>query len=494
MPRHRVCTLIAVVVMIALSGCATKASLNDDHDCNSDRPKPQCSMSGSKPQTSDKTVSYQSPVDLLTPYASVAGAIDNAPEVMAAKARISVADAEIVKAEAQFKPTVSFDSTASVRAYDHDPSASRNSNAPYSYALSVKVPIYQGGRAKSALSFAEASKRISIERAKDTIVMTAYELALAMVEVQQRRGSLEALKRHEHKLQALQNDVRLERDAGLATAVDTGDVNRQLASLAVDRQQQALALAEAEQTLFRLNLGRSVSLSSISRKVATLPKGEKQLLQLALKNNPKISERLARMDAAQARIDQVRSSYNPSVSLDVSASGRGDEVGFEHSYEARAMLKLSVPLYSGGAKEADIAARSGDLMAAGYDRDGAVMGVRAALRSARNRLVQASRMLAAAEKEYTAASRLQKGIREERKLGERTAFDEIRVIDNMAGAELNKISARASVQKAEVTLAAEAGLLADYLGVSEPFAYQLARLKPGKKSLPHMIDYWRNER
>jgi len=464
--------LLTVCCFTMLAGCSTTRP--QAGKCDTGEAAKVCSTT----RTGVEALRRSATNDVPMPPSAISDVIRNAAVVRASEARIAAADADIGKARAMYMPTASFDASGTLRASDRHPAFANDPNNPYSYALTVRVPIYQGGRAESAVTVAEASKRVAIENARDVSLSTTYELALALVDTERFRATLAILSRHEKRLRALQRDVKGEREAGGATGVDVSDVERQLASLAVNRQQTALQLAQSEETLLRLDAGHGLKMTAVSNLSARLPSDENALLQLALDHNPRLSERAARIDVAEARIQQAKSAYNPNLALDLSAGGDGHANSYNRQYEASAVLKLSVPLFTGGARSAEIQGSREELLATTLDRDAALSGVRAALLTARARLDQARQMLAAARREQGAANRLLDGIRSERKLGERSVFDEIRTIGDVANAELNMNTAHANVLAAEVTLAAETGMLADFLGIAQPSgAEEVASLK-----------------
>ncbi|MFB2552435.1 TolC family protein [Ensifer soli] len=455
--RSRSIILAALgAVLVSVSGCASGKRVHSDAACF-----------GSDPACLAQPAAVAEARDLALPPSALAYAVETAPVVKAAEARIDAAGAEIGKAKAMFLPAASLDAGSTLRASRRHPALADAPDNPYSYALNVRVPIYQGGRAQSALKVAEAAQRVAVAGARDVTLATAYEAALAVAEVEEHRRALEILKRHEGRLATLAADIASERTAGAATSVDTGDVARQRAAIAVNRQTVAMAMARAEEALLRLGLTRgSVGIETLSGLSRRLPADEAGLLALARANNPRLGERARRIEVAQARVEQAAAAYNPSLSLDLSAGGSGHETGFERMHEASARVSLSVPLYTGGAREAEIRGRKDELLATTLDHDAALSGVRAAILSAKQRLVEARAMLSAAETEQAAATRLLDGVRQERRLGERSVFDEIRTIGDVASADLNRNAARAGVLSAEITLAAETGLLGDRLGMS----------------------------
>lgn len=465
MRKNTLILTITCSALLMLSGCASGTAQRGDPDCDNERRSLACDSVQAARHTDNAT-------DRVTPDAQMAGplssTVENSPVVKAAASRIDAADAEISKAQALYYPTMALEASTGLRAGERHPSIANEQVNPYSYALTMRVPLYQGDRARTAVEVARAGKNVAIEGARDIKLSVAYEVALSLVSVEQNKQLLWALTRHERHLRALANEVEAERTAGGASSVDTDDVARQLASLSVNRREAMLALARAEEALLRFSVPAGVNVDTLRNLSSRLPTDADQALAIAIRKNPRLSERFARTGLAKARMEQAGTTYNPSLVLELSAGGDGNAASYRHQDEASAMLKLSVPLLTGGAREAEIRASSSEFSAAGFELDAARAGVRAAVSTAIRQLHEAHAMLSAAKREQTAASKLLKGISAERKLGERSVFDEVRAIADLAQADRNIASSTANLRSAEVTLAAETGLLADYLGISAP--------------------------
>lgn len=450
---------IVIVAVSLITGCSTVSQGRKGLAC-SNRHAADCRPS------SDMSRELETPPKHLTDTGGYAEAVAEAAEVKASVARAASAEAGIDKARAAFLPVASFDAASGLQSSYRRPRAGDERDNPYSYALTVKLPLYQGGRDLAALDAALADHRAAKDRTRDVVLSTAYDLALSSVEVRRQTAALAILNRHEQRLRRLAQDVGAERQMGTATRVDTGDVGRQLAGLAVQKQQVKLQLASARTTLTRLRVTVNAKDKSFDRIGHDLPRDEVQLVALALSNNPRLSERLSRMEGAKARLAQAKAAYNPDLSLALSAGGEGNSSpGLQKYGELKAEVKLSVPLYSGGAKEAVIRSQREEYLATALDRDASLAGVRAAIRTALERLGYAEQMLALANTERSSAKALLSGIQTERKIGERSVFDEIRAIGDLVASEINNNTAIYEVMSAKLTLAAETGVLGDAVGL-----------------------------
>jgi outer membrane protein len=118
-----------------------------------------------------------------------------------------------------------------------------------------------------------------------------------------------------------------------------------------------------------------------------------------------------------------------------------------------------MPFDLSGVHSATIRRRSDEKLAAQFDREAALDGVSAAVNSAFERRARARRMHTLAQAERRSAVAMLEGVRAERKVGERSTFDEIRAIENLTSAETSMNLAKYELQAAEYTLAAETGLI-----------------------------------
>ena len=290
-----------------------------------------------------------------------------------------------------------------------------------------------------------------------------------MLRIQQQRELLTALDRQRGALAKLRDNVKVELDAGNASRVDLDDIARQFARIAVIRETALLTIADAERTTKRLGSSSNAKLP----RIANLKLGENKqaLIALALQNNPRIRERGARLDAAKARITQAEGELLPTVSIGLRVGGeKGDLVAPERIHGGRAELRFSMPFDLSGVHSATIRRRSDEKLAAQFDRDAALDGVSAAVNSAFERRTRARRMYALAETERRSAVKMLDGVREERKVGERSTFDEIRAIENLTNAEANMAIAKYELHAAEFTLAAETGAIDRLIAPSTPLS------------------------
>lgn len=433
----------ALLFCITLAGCATGSVQKTGNDA-----------------TTSNTV------ELTTSSSHALSSIGTHPEILATDARMDAAEQGIVQARAQALPNIEFAAGVDGTVGSGDDFEGRTTGNAYSYALTVGVPIYRGGRTRAAVAAAKADYRASIEATRDRRISTAYELASSITEIRRQKSALEILNRQSALLTKLKQGIETEMAAGAASRVDVDDVGRQMSRLSVERERAKILIAQARQTVIRLGVSPDARLPEGGQ--LRLPDGEPELIELALKNNPRIEQRHAMADAAQARVEEAKGERLPTLSARLGVVGGADTLPGVNSYVTGVGgLRLSMPLYTGGGTSAKIRQRQEEKRAATYETDAARLGVVAAVRSANERRTTAARMLTLAQAEKRNAAAALEGVRAERKVGERSTFDEIRVIADLANSELNLNSARYDLLQAEYALAAETGLLANMLGIAD---------------------------
>ncbi|MHA6732048.1 TolC family protein [Devosia sp. A369] len=423
---------LLAVAAISLAGCATNSTRQVATGCAGLVSQADCSI-------------------------STYGPVSAAPEVLAADARSSAAASEIERALASGRPDAYFRAGINAStphiAYEGQPGG-----AGYSYALGLDVPLYQGG-SQAAIVAARADYRASQEVVADRRVATAYEIAISLLRIRQQQQVIGALEHQQGALRTLRQGVDAELAAGAASRVDLDDIDRQLARIKVLRETAKLTVTEASNAVYRLGLSNSSKLPD----VAGLGLGEnlQALTDLALKNNPRIRQSVAQLDAATSRVSQAQGEMQPSVAAQFEVYGEqiGYSGGGDPAHGARATLQFSMPFDLSGASQAAVKLRADERLAAQFDSEAARNGVAAAVRTAFERRQQARQLRSLAQQEVSSAKAMLQGIEAERQVGERTALDEIRAIENLTAAQINLITAQFELGAAEYTLAAETGLI-----------------------------------
>lgn len=384
--------------------------------------------------------------------------VDASPEVRAAQARVNAAEEEITKAEALGRPSAALTAAGGGSVERNDAYSGTYGGGIYSYALGLDIPIYQGGRTQAAVDAARAEARASDEAMSDRRIATAYELALALLRINEQHNLIVALGRQEEMLRQFRREVATEMAVGAASRVDLDDIDRQVARIQVMAEQARQVITQMEQVTRRLGVPPNSRLPDAAS--LGISDDVTALVSIAMRNNPRIRERAARIEAASARITYAQGELLPTVTAGLRAAGEGGTLpSIEVRNEGRAEVRFSMPFDISGGVAANISQKAHEKVAADLEHIAAQDGVKAAVRAAVEQRRQARRLLELARQERRASEAMLTGVRSERRVGERSVFDEIRSIENLTSAEVSLTGAAYDLRAAEFTIAAETGLI-----------------------------------
>ncbi len=293
--------------------------------------------------------------------------------------------------------------TRSVTAPDFAPDRLNNPGTSDLYAaqLSLRLPVYAGGKLSADLANAEAlerNARLQYERAREA---TAYRTTQAYLNVQAaERGleiaddAVEAAREHATITARLVREGRIVLSDNL-----TAQVN--LAGYRGMREQAANRLEQVRDRL-KLAMGLAMSIDvTIARGPAwgTEPSLEIEELadveRIALARRRDLQGLRALYEAARARVDAARSSRKPAVDLVASSDWYDDQPGLDNrSWSVMGVVRAN--LYAGGRYRGEIAAAQYELRALELRVRAKEQGVRNEARGAYHNLREARARLAIA--------------------------------------------------------------------------------------------------
>lgn len=326
----------------------------------------------------------------------------------------------------------------------------------------VRLPIWTGGRASSALRVAESEVAASSEELRDAeatilqAVVTAYATMLFNQQaVEVARVGLQRLDQ-----QLVETQSRF--DLGQATRTDVAQLEAQRASVsaALVEAEGALAIAAAA---YRAVVGKApAALSPEVGPLRGMPASVDEAHQAALSNNPLVLRQRRIAEASEARVEQAQAEGAPSFDL-VGGYGRGGRFvggairGFEGA--ASAGLSFRLPLLTGGlvpsrVRQAQAVGRAERLQteAEAWEATRSTDAAWAALSSA------GARLRANAEG-LTAAQLALNGVRAEYAFGLRSTIDILLADQTLRAAQLAVAASRSDVLVAQASLLRATGRL-----------------------------------
>lgn len=226
----------------------------------------------------------------------------------------------------------------------------------YNAEVTLKIPIYRGGRLVKNVEIAEINRLIAERSWYQERQELVFNLTSVYCKILELEALLNALGQNVRQLEEHRRVTEQFVKAGTAAQVDLMKTDVELAHA----RQQVLATQNAiaaAQELIRSLMGVDETFPQFTV-TADLPPdkeypGEDEGLKAALRQRPDYLKVKARTELFQARLDQVKGKRLPSVDVAGEYGEKGgDAFSFKENWNIG--LRLSYPLFDGGITRAEI--------------------------------------------------------------------------------------------------------------------------------------------
>ncbi|WP_277978992.1 TolC family outer membrane protein [Sphingomonas phyllosphaerae] len=327
-------------------------------------------------------------------------------------------------------------------------------------AVAVDMPIWTGGRVRSAVRAASADAAAGAQALRDVEASVLVEVVAAYAELllQQQSVAIAGAQITLLERQVAEAEARFRLGTGTQTDVMQLRAQREGATATEQSARAALAAAEAQ---YRALVGRSPGrLEQPAAALPGLPSSAMAARERAAQSNPGVAAAASDEQAARARVEQARSEGAPSL-------GFGGSYGYGYAFGSRdgalraasAGFTVRLPLLTGGLVASRVRAAAADARAAGFDHDAAE---REAVRTADTAWANAAAARArvdAGERAVAAATRALEGVRAEYSLGLRSTLDILIADQSLRGAQLSLAGARSDLLVNQAALLRATGAL-----------------------------------
>ncbi len=239
------------------------------------------------------------------------------------------------------------------------------------YSLRLSLPLYRGGREWSALRQAgymlEAGER-SVEITKEDLVMTVSQAYYGVLKIQKEKEIKEAdLKRAEERSRVASARFKV----GELTKAAVLRADAEVAGIQAELSRVNKELHIAGDRLARLvGLPPGFGLTEPSRKVVPSG-GVDDFVRVALEKRSEYLKAGAELETAREGIKYAKGGHMPTLRLDGVYSGRDQDPfssAFFNKESIYASITLSVPLYEGGLRVAEVREAESKYREAGLKR------------------------------------------------------------------------------------------------------------------------------
>ena len=285
-------------------------------------------------------------------------AYNESPEIIALRSKLKASNQEISKVLSEKRPKISLDTRMG---YDRTDTLDTSSiektqyNSPRSLTLDITQNIFDSGKVNYNLEKNEAeilSYRADLFTQEQNIILKAAKTYLNLYEAIEinklAKNNYTVLYEH---MEATKNRF----DVGEVTVTDLSQARARLLKANANEIKTRGDIEIEKSNYFSLVGKDAPKVLKFPNKKYTLPTSLKEVIQIALKNNPKIISFGLRKKASFSDISLSVTELLPKLDLSLSAQKAWAPNTFFNEYQNfKVDLSLKVPLYNGGANYANV--------------------------------------------------------------------------------------------------------------------------------------------
>jgi outer membrane protein len=385
------------------------------------------------------------------------------PTMNAQRAATRAVDEAVPQALAGYRPKVQGNAEYGI---DHTriqtPLSKQERNiGPRGYGITAQQNLFNGFQTGNLTRSAESQVQAARETLRNTEQNVLLDAVAAYVNVlrdsaivQLRRGSLEALN----------EQLRATRDRFNVGELTRTDVAQAQARVAQSESELAGAIADlnASRAAFRRDIGveppsnltparayEKIGVSTLDAAIAE-----------AFGKHPAIMAARHGVDTASLQVKVAEGALLPTINLEASAQRFSDpSFGVDNTFDAQAAIRLSVPIYNGGADHSKIRQNKEIVGQRQLESDVTRDAVRAAVIASWGQVTAARAQIEAAQAQVAAAEIALNGVREEYRVGQRTTLDVLNAQTELVTARVALVQAQRNRVVASYSLLSSVGRL-----------------------------------
>jgi len=402
-----------------------------------------------------------SPSQAETLQEALTQAYNTNPSFQAQLVAVRIAHERIPEARAGWLPTIFANADTGVLNEETEGGFFQKdeTRTPASASITLDQPLYRGGRTVSSVLQAELEALAQQEVFRGAEQDLLRNTAATYMDVIHIQAVLELTRKNEAVLERQLQAVRYRYDAGDVTKTDISQAEARLAGASARRRQAEGALTAIKTAYRRITGQTPVDLADPDFS-ASLPDSLENAVNSAQENNPALRTSLLLEEAADEGINLAVGGLLPSIRLEAGMS-HTEETAFRDSETdlASATLRLSIPLYQGGAQYARVR-QARELQSK------RLLESRDVRRLVEEDTVQAWEALETAraniesfEAQVKAADSALNGVRDEEQAGTRTVLDVLDAEQELLDAQVELVGAERNAFVATLDLSVATGIL-----------------------------------
>jgi outer membrane protein len=367
------------------------------------------------------------------------------PTMNAKRAATRAVDEAVPQALAGYRPKVQGSAEAGIEQtrVQTPKGHSRSQFGPRGYGVTAQQNLFNGFQTGNLTRAAEGEVLAAREDLRFTEQDVLLDAVTAYMNVL-RDAAIVQLQRQ--NLEALNEQLRATRDRFNVGELTRTDVAQAQARVAQSESQLSAATAtlNSSRAVFRRDIGKEPGNLAPARPyekfgVATLDAA----IAEGFAKHPAITAARYGVDIASLRVKVAEGALLPTVNLEAGVSRFSDpSAGVDNAFDAQAGIRLTVPLYNGGADHSKIRQNKEIVGQRQLESDVQRDQVRAAVISSWGQVSAVRFQLEAAQAQVAAAEIALNGVREEYRVGQRTTLDVLNAQAELVTARVALVTAQ----------------------------------------------------
>ncbi len=330
--------------------------------------------------------------------------------------------------------------------------------------------LFGSGRVWATTRQARSQVASAVASYQDAVQTVAVDLAAAYGEARFARAALEAQEQSLANLQEQERFARANLREGFLTRTDVAQAEARVALARADLASARSRVIQADQTYMRIT-GHPPGALAAPASLSGLPDSLEAAVEAA-EDHPALVAAASNVATANAAVQAAAASGRMRVFLDTNHA-RFDVMdvnnsSFKEQSDQQTSLRVSIPLFSGGAVRARTRQQRHLRDAANYDMYEQQRRVRENVTVAWSELDAARARLESSQLRLEAAELASRGVRREQQFGQRSMIDVLNQEQELLSARIGVAQAERDQMIAERQLASSAGLIVSLLGLNSP--------------------------
>lgn len=400
------------------------------------------------------------PASAETLAESMASAVESNPTLAAQRQRLNATREALPQAWAAALPQVSVSASASASDRDSDnPLLEGDRNETWSSSANVSQLLFGSGRVLASTRAARAQIAGAVadyELAQQTLLL---DVTRAYADVRQAQAVVAARETTVSNLSRLFEYAQAQFDAGVVTRTDVAQSQARLAQARTQLVQAQGAMAASVQAYQRL-VGRPPANLQAPASATGLPPDLQTALDLSIENSPVLIGAQADTRLADANVAAAAAQGRVNVTAEAGYSlGADFDDDLSESSNDSVGVRVSVPLFQGGAIRSRTRAQRALRSAANLDLSATQRGVQESVTNAWTGLASARAAVESAREQVEAAELAYEGVTLEQETGLRSTVEVLDQEQDLLTARLALAQAERDFVVAERQLLASVGVL-----------------------------------